>query len=978
MAALVLLVAANSAVALDATVKTSQLVHQYWGHADGLPAGALWVVHYAANGFLWIGAEGGLVRFDGVNFTQYNSTNHPALAVNDIRSIAESADGTLWLATYGGGVVRVSGSTLTRFDARHGLNDNVVYSVLVASDGTVWAGTARGLCRLHQEEIFRFECWSDTEGLAQGRVGRLAEDDNGVLWVTNMAAGVSSFDGKRFRLYTAADGMASQTVFNIYNDPALGIIFGTYAGEFHRVVDGELQNLDTNELPAGLVPLSMQRDREGNLWAGMNADAGIWQLRPNVRRLDNPIDDIAYVFDMDIDEEGALWVTTTNGLHRYHSAPFVPWGEAEGLADSTFVVASAPDGGVWAGTEGAGLFRLHADGDIRQFGIADGLPSETILSLLVEPDGTVWTGTFDSGIYRLRNGGIEKLLDRADGLPANLVASLIRDRNGALWAGTGGGLARIVDGEVTHVLTSADGLAVELTRHLSLDKDGNILASSDSGLSRISVDSMTVMANLSPDDGLASPIVASTYTDSDGIIWIGSRGTGLARLDGDSLFQFDQSHGLGIESVMTIVEDDDQHLWLAGRRGVARISRAELNAVATGESTQVSSRTYAEEDGLRTTIVPGGYQQAAARAVDGRVWMATTKGLAVVNPAALPARDAQLTPQIDALRIDGVAVPLQSTIEIPAGTSAIEIDYTVPRINDGDELEFRYRLQADGDRWQAAANRRTAFFNSLSPRRNVFEVEVTRRGESFGAGNPYSSSLELFVQPHWYQTYAAQVSALIGFLLLAILSYRFALAGYKHRETNLEKLVDERTRALVEALSEVRRMSQTDVLTGVANRRHFEERLGEEWERSVRERIPISVMMIDIDYFKQFNDVAGHQAGDQCLRDVANALSASLRDQDFMARYGGEEFAVLLTDSDAHGMALIGARLQESVGALNIPHPGRPPGTVVTVSAGFATAKPGVIDTAEELIRRADDALYTAKERGRDCLVLFKEKAANS
>ena len=314
---------------------------------------------------------------------------------------------------------------------------------------------------------------------------------------------------------------------------------------------------------------------------------------------------------------------------------------------------------------------------------------------------------------------------------------------------------------------------------------------------------------------------------------------------------------------------------------------------------------------------------------------------------------------------------------IAAGAGSVELDYMLPTLIDGANIDFAYRASDANAGSPDVVQRRTVFLNGPPPRLTVFEVAARYRGQPFAAAAPAETTLRQAAAPRWYQTNIANALALTLFVLLLVGGYRVALGGYRKREKNLELLVAERTRALRDALSEVERMSLTDALTGVANRRHFEMRLAEAWEMAVSQKAPLSVVMIDIDYFKQFNDVAGHLAGDQCLHDVALALSESLRDTDFIARFGGEEFVVLLPGSDDNIVRAIASRLQRSIRGLGIEHPGRPPRGVVTVSAGFATARPGVIDSAEELVRRADDALYEAKAKGRDCLVFDRSiKAA--
>ncbi len=651
----------------------------------------------------------------------------------------------------------------------------------------------------------------------------------------------------------------------------------------------------------------------------------------------------------------------------------MPWGEPEGVTSGTYVVTPANDDGVWVGAEGVGLFRVTNRGEISHITAEDGLPSESVSSLLLDQDGMLWIGTFGGGVALLRGDKITDVINQDSGLLDNQITSFLHDKNGAMWVGTAGGLNRLVDGKVTHRFTTDEGLLANLVRNIAEDRERNLLISSDSGLIRMSLDTFEFTETLDRASGLATDVVAATYVDRRGVIWIGQRSGGLARLEGDNLFVYKSEHELGIDSIMTIVEDYEGYLWLAGRRGIVRIAKTDLERVAAGTAGRVTSRTFSENDGLRSVRVPGGFKTASTRTRDGRIWFATAKGLVVVDPRMLPSINEPLDIRIESVEADGVQILNDGSYKIPAGAHNIQIDYTVPRLHDAESLQFRYRLSGGEERWLEVGQRRTAFFTSLPPRISTFEVAVTRTGQRWSDTGQNAISIELYVEPLWYQTYKVQFLAAVILVLLGWVSYLLAVRRLRIRQKRLQQLVEDRTEALRDALGEVEKMSRTDALTQVSNRRHFEERLKVDWAEAIENRRPIGVMMIDIDYFKRFNDVAGHVEGDRCLSQVAQVLAGSVRGKDFVARYGGEEFVVLLLGSDVAAMRQIGARLQASVRELNIPHPGRPAGSVVTVSAGFASAEPGHIDSPEELIRLADDALYEAKERGRDCIVVESE-----
>jgi len=198
----------------------------------------------------------------------------------------------------------------------------------------------------------------------------------------------------------------------------------------------------------------------------------------------------------------------------------------------------------------------------------------------------------------------------------------------------------------------------------------------------------------------------------------------------------------------------------------------------------------------------------------------------------------------------------------------------------------------------------------------------------------------------------------------------YPLKTLHERNSQLETLVEERTRELEEANAKLERLSNTDGLTGIANRRSFDLILQQEWQRAQRSASPLALIMLDVDHFKLFNDRYGHLAGDDCLRSLAQALLHEVRRSgELVARYGGEEFVVLMPKGDLHAAEEAARRIQDAVRALAIPHADEPTG-IVSFSLGVASLAPGIGQLPAELLRMADTALYRAKSLGRNRIEL--------
>jgi diguanylate cyclase (GGDEF)-like protein len=265
--------------------------------------------------------------------------------------------------------------------------------------------------------------------------------------------------------------------------------------------------------------------------------------------------------------------------------------------------------------------------------------------------------------------------------------------------------------------------------------------------------------------------------------------------------------------------------------------------------------------------------------------------------------------------------------------------------------------------WVDAGSRRVAFYTNIPPGRYTFRVKAANND---GVWSDKDATVRFSLRPHFRQTPWFYGLCAVGLVLAGFGAARVRAVRAKARERDLEKTVAERTLQLEEANTKLQLLSEVDPLTGIANRRRFEETLAREWRRATRDELSLSLVMIDIDAFKAFNDAHGHQVGDQCLRRVATEIREALtRPGDLVARYGGEEFAAILPSTPARGAHAVAEMLRSRVESLATPHSGATSG-VVTISLGVATASPGAASSPETLVAAADEALYRAKRAGKN------------
>jgi signal transduction histidine kinase/ligand-binding sensor domain-containing protein/CheY-like chemotaxis protein len=784
---------ANPALALDPSRRLSQYVAESWDAADGLAQNTLMVLLQTRDGYIWLGTESGLVRFDGVRFTTFDRHNTPALAHHFIRALAEGPDGTLWIGTHPGGLVRYRDGVFTPFGREHGLPATGVHALQVDRRGALWIGMARsGLARWDGTRLTRFE---RRDGLAHETVRSLLEDRTGVLWVGTDGGGVSRIENGRIVVDGAGPGLASGVVWTIAEDRAGAIWFGTYADGVYRFRDGRVTRFDTySGLPADNV-WALREDRDGNLWVGTSAGlaryrdgrfvtpgAGDTVLRLAVRSLYE-------------DRDGTLWVGGYGtGLARLTNGVFTSVGIEEGLSsDRVYGLHESPDGSIWLGTDGGGLNQLTPDGRLRAFTRSDGLPSNSVWTITTLPDGTLCAGT-ESGVA-CRERGRWWTATEKDGLSEARVWAIQTLRDGTLLVGTFAGVDRRVGRRYEPFLPGHPAVTSGV-RWIHEDAAGTVwLATNSRGLLRKRRDG--TLRLLTTADGLPSDDVLSLHEDKHGTLWVGTRG-GLAWVRGDRVRGLTPAHGLPEDLVVAVLTDAQDRLWASSERGIFRVDIADVEAVAEGRKPRIAPVFYHQAEGVRSDEGTAGSQGVAMAGRDGRLWFATLKGAAAVTPSRVATATGSPAVVVERVSLDGQHVAFRApfardTIAVPAGSRSISIDYTTLTLAEASRTRFEYRLVGVDRDWVSADARRVAYYTWLPSGRQRFEV---RARDDHGNAGAAITAITLDVQPQFHETWPFR--GLAGALVIAALlgGVRMRTAALRARQRQLLRLVDLRTQDL--------------------------------------------------------------------------------------------------------------------------------------------------------------------------------------
>ncbi len=928
-----------------------------WQTEQGLPLNTVQTLLQTRDGYLWVGTAGGLARFDGVRFTTYESPQVPDVSSQPIFGLMEDAQQNLWIGHSKGAALYRNGKFQVAISEQVSAGRRV-WAFAQASDGVVWAATENGLVRWENGVT---KVYQQADGLPTNRLRALAFDRDGTLWIGSTGGGLVSFAANRFQVLTPANGFPSLEVRSVLADPGGGMWAATAGGGLAHVEHGSIKTytvadgLPTDQLTA------LARDQQGALWIG-TWGAGVSRMSAGRFTSVSTAGGLAgdQIWALHVDREGSVWTGTwTGGLNRLRNRAFVAFGTPEGLSsDNTRSVLHARNGVTWVSTAGGGLNRIEGD-RITVIGQKEGLPTDEISSLLEDREGSLWIGTYTAGVARLRDGRIARY-GVAQGLPNPEVRALFQDRQGMLWAGTRAGLARFTGQGFAPVREPGAPLEGVLT--ILEDRAGSLwFGTTGQGLIRYRDAKFTALTTA---DGLVSNWILALYEDASSNLWIGSNGMGMNRLRDGRLSAIRPADGLWDGISQTILEDRLGYLWMTCNRGFYRVSRADLNAFVEGRLKKVNATGFGPGDALRSTTFAGGHQPAGAVDAKGQLWLPSNKGLVIVDPLNLPGSGAPPSVRFENVLVDGVSEASDAEVVLPPGSAPLSIRYTAMTLNNADRVRFRYRMEGITRDWVDAGRSREASFPALPHGSYRFRVAASIDGTHWSESQDV---LPIRVKPYLYQTAWFRAVALLALLAGIATLFRLRTRNLRARNLEMERLVRERTEELRLANEHLSRLSFVDALTGLANRRCFDETLDKEWRRASRLHMPLAVVMADIDGFKQYNDAMGHPAGDRCLAAVADIFFQSLgRAGDLAARYGGEEFVVLIPAAD-HATALaVAEELRAACEALAIAHPTSPVGPVVTISLGVASCIPSEQTSAAALVAQADAALYRAKQEGRN------------
>jgi ligand-binding sensor domain-containing protein/anti-sigma regulatory factor (Ser/Thr protein kinase) len=758
--------------ALDSSRSLSQYLHRIWQAQQGLPSAPIYSISQDREGYIWLGTAQGIVRFDGIRFSQVPALVQHPLADPWVLTLAPDSSGNMWIQTSDLSLSRVSGDDVKTFGVADGLPSAEVSCLARASDGGIWACTATGLAHFKGGKL---DFHPAPGGKFQVLPTHACVTPDHVVWAS-----------------------------------------GGEASTLYRWNGSRFDSMSPRLLPGALGTRSMQCAAD-RIWLGTND--GILELKGHEERRflerDGLPDNVALGLGETRGDD--LWIGTRKGLSRYHNGQFTNYTSREGLSQSTvYAIYQDREGSVWVGTKN-GLDQF-VDSETTLYTTSDGLPSNEMGPVLEDAGGQIWGGTLGGGLFRF-DGNNFSTLRRQDGLASDTVVALALEPqrvpgNSAIWAGTSRGLNRIHNGKVVATYTEKQGLPSRKIRSLQFDRSHVLWVATERGAAHLEGQRFIPVAS---DRELSRPVAAlgearngtmllameqgpvynlqdgrpqkidaagnlrdvvTFYTDPAGYVWMGTYGGGLILWKDGQLTRINMRDGLPDGQIFDILADGPDRMWIACSSGYFSVSRSNLLDFAAGKVQKVASTSYNSTLRFRTIESQSDVQPAVWKSHDGKLWFSTIRGLLNFDPKRRGQAARMPQPVIDEVRVNGESVKPDEIDLLAPGQKNITFHYTALSFLHPEEMKFRYKLDGYDADWVDSGNRREAFYTNLPPGQYRFFVDTC---ESDGNCRDSGTWVHFGLAPQWYQRawFIPGCVTLLG--LLGWGAYRLRIRGLRNQ-----------------------------------------------------------------------------------------------------------------------------------------------------------------------------------------------------
>ena len=717
------------ACALDPSLNISQYAHTAWKSRDGFVRGYISDIVQTPDGYLWLGTEFGLYRFDGVRAVPWQPPAGQQLPDNLINSLLVARDGTLWVGTWKGLATWKDGKLKTYPE----VSGQRITALLQDHEGTIWFGSSKleglpvaQLCSARGDHL---ECRSG-DGMFGPVILSSFEDSKGSLWV-GVSKGAWKWKPGVPQFITAPQSVAG--IFGFAEDDEGAILLGN-ATSILRLVDGHLEPFPLKGSSRALAPQRWLRDHDGGLWGGTVGFGLVHIYRGKVDTF-SEADGLSgnFVTKVFQDREGNIWAGTMNGLDRFreYAVPNVSVKQGLSIGVATSLLA-ANDGSIWIRTSGG--LNIWKNGQISHvvalFGTTkpgDKVKPSPPASLFQDSAGRIWIGTRNDFGY-LENDRFVRIRD----FPPNEVTDLVEESPGNMWVATQfAGLIHLVDTKIVQQIPWAALGHKDHARVMVVDpsRAGTWLGFRDGGVAYFT--SGRIQKQYSAAEGLGRGRVNHLRFGPGGALWVGTE-SGLSRIKDGRITTLTSKNGLPCDNVHWSVEDGDHNAWLKTPCGVLRITRADMDSWAVSPTTIVKATDFDVSDGVPSHSNAVGYAKPVVTGSDGKIWFIGLDGVSVIDPHHLAFNKLPPPVHIEQITADDKAYDATNGLRLPPHVRYLAIDYTALSLVAPEKVRFRYKLEGEDKGWREVVNDRHVQYTNLPPKHYRFRVLAVQQQRACG------------------------------------------------------------------------------------------------------------------------------------------------------------------------------------------------------------------------------------------------------
>jgi ligand-binding sensor domain-containing protein/AraC-like DNA-binding protein len=805
----------NGLYALKKATPIQKYIHDLWTTRHGLPQDTIYAIAQDKHGYIWLGTDKGVSRFNGDYFMTFSSSNTEGIRHDRISSLLISSKGDLWIGTQGGGVSLYKDGQFINYSTEDGLSSEVILCICEDVNQKIWLGTLGGGLICYKDS--KFFSFNKSHGLSSDIVQSLLCDRRGNLWI-GCDNGLIRFRNGTFKIYSTEHGLVDNNIRSIHEDSRGDLWVGTDNGiskirkkSFVKWSNKQVTNLTTKSGLNDNCINAILEDKDGIIWVATSAGLNriiknkIEYYRHRVGLSDLPLLSIYQ------DKWGYLWVGSWGGgLSLLKDQSFFLYTKEDGLSrEAITAVYEDQESVLWVGTQGGGVNRI-VEGDIKTFTKRDGLWSNNINSLGSDSYGNVWVGT-SKGLNRIIGEAISTYAGEK-GIPRTSIDAIFEDSNKNLWIGTRGQGLIIYRDESAFILNRSHGLTSNFISAIGEDSLNNIWIGSQGGLIRIillkdlditqlvekraKVIDFFKVGVLTKKDGFEARHITDIYPDDEGALWLGTLESGLIRFKKDHFTLFGTESSFLNRIIYRIMEDDKNRLWISTNQGVFSVAKRVLNNFASGKRDHLHDGHFQEKALFKSLGCTGGFQPSGWQDHNGNMLFPTRKGLASINPKkkwfkikkdplnkitnkerlnhnlAIQKVIVERPVVIERLKANGSSVDLNNNQEFPPGTDSLEFYFTVVNFSTSKEILYSSRLKGYDEKWSTLRGTGRILYENLGPGSYTFEVTAQNSDGSWSQmGDSYSFSIKPgFFQTLWFPLLL--VIIIIGGIKLIIFLFR--------------------------------------------------------------------------------------------------------------------------------------------------------------------------------------------------------------